>query len=71
MVSSHPNKCTSHSHCGSGCTKVLVCHLISQGNAIKGYVTFVWEPLTVSHHPAKFRSPGIVVVEIYRFYFVT
>ena len=34
---------------------VLVCHVISQDHVIKGSCDFYrWEPLMISHHPAKF-----------------
>ena len=30
-----------------------ICNVISQDHAIKGSHDFVWEPLKISHHPAK------------------
>ena len=56
MVSHHPAKFGSHSHCFSRYIIVLVCHAISQDHVIKGLCDF--KPLMVKHHPVKSGNHG-------------
>ena len=50
----HPPKSVDQGHCGSGYVMVLICHMISQDQVIKGSCDFGKEPPRVIHQLAKF-----------------
>ena len=49
IVCHHPAKFSGHRHRASGYLIILVCHVISQDNVIKGSYDFIGYPLMVSH----------------------